>query len=260
MFYRPNNINTVRLSPQNLLHSSSFCEFIDELIEITSISIERIFYFLYLHSADTSSDFRGIRIHRWRFSEKSFQSCDCIDLFLHPFFIISSEPENYLIDLIFCASLFLCLCDIHRIDACKGHFVNTFESSWVGLHMGCARVKDIFLQLFCNTSSINVILLPQVLQNPHSHNCSKKIKNQIEHRIFIPSHSIFLQTYGDQEFHDFIQTTDSHRDQNGNKCEEKGISGYIEAKRKHMICHHCDEHIEVKMHDLIVFQDIKIPS
>ncbi len=164
------NINTVRLSPQNLLHSFSFCEFIHKFIKITSISIERIFYFLYFHTTNTSSDFRGIRIHRWRFSEKSFQSDGRIDLFLQPFFIISSEPENYLIDFISRASLFLCLCDIHRIDACKGHLVNAFEHFLIFLHRRFLGIWNIcFYQFF---EFFERLLPPKI-----AHLCGNHLKN-----------------------------------------------------------------------------------
>lgn len=110
-----------KLFLEYFFHCFSFCEFIDEFIEIPDITHELIFDFRYFVSTDTPGDEYSIWIENWGFSEKCLE----INIFFEYFFesvrIISCEPEYDLIDLGLCSSLFLCFGDIERIDPCDWH-------------------------------------------------------------------------------------------------------------------------------------------
>lgn len=113
-------------------HCFSFCEFIDELIEISDITHELIFDFGYFVSTDTPSDEYSIWIENWGFSEKCLEINIFFEYFFESVCIISCEPEYDLIDLGLCSSFFLYFCDIERIDPCDWHgeYFGVLHNDW----------------------------------------------------------------------------------------------------------------------------------
>src|SRR5262249_51868127 len=66
--------------PQNLLHRFSFCQLINQLVQIAHISHEWIFNFFYAHTAHYALDKRAICMNAWRLSKKGFKIVFLFDL------------------------------------------------------------------------------------------------------------------------------------------------------------------------------------
>ena len=70
------------LLPQNLLHRFSFCEFINQLVQIAYFLHQRIFDFFHANTTHYAFDKRTIWINGWRLSKKGFKIISLFDLLL----------------------------------------------------------------------------------------------------------------------------------------------------------------------------------
>jgi hypothetical protein len=108
-----------RLRPQDLVHRFASRQFIDKLVEVADFSHEWILDIFDTIATDNSFYEMNIWIHLRSFGKKCLKISHVIQLLLKAFFIIAREPIDYSINLIFGASLFLCLLDIEDVDTRK---------------------------------------------------------------------------------------------------------------------------------------------
>ncbi len=101
------------------MHWSPFCQLIYQFIQITNLLHEWIWYLFDTITADDTGDLGDIWIHRRCLRKKCPEIYACIEYCLQPLRVISCQPIDDLIDLLFGTSFFLCLCDITGIDTRK---------------------------------------------------------------------------------------------------------------------------------------------
>lgn len=106
---------------QYLVHCTAFCEFINELVEISDFLCERIWDILYFISTNCPCYEVSIFIESC-FLEKSLKSDFSLYHFLYFFLIITCEPCDDFMKFFFCSSFFLHFHHIVGIDCGKYYF------------------------------------------------------------------------------------------------------------------------------------------
>ncbi len=68
--------------PQNLLHRLSFCEFVNEFVQVAYLLHQRIFDFFNANATHNALDKRTVRIDCWGFGKEGFKIVLLSDLLL----------------------------------------------------------------------------------------------------------------------------------------------------------------------------------
>jgi hypothetical protein len=70
--------------PQNFVHRLTFCELVNQLVQVSDFLHERICYFFHPDTTHDAFDERGIRMNGGGLSEKSSKSLCCLICFCSP--------------------------------------------------------------------------------------------------------------------------------------------------------------------------------
>lgn len=143
------------LLPQDLLHRSSFCQFINQLVQIAYFLHQWIFDFLYAHTAHYAFDKCAIRVNAWRLSEEGFKIVSLFDLLLQSSVVIARQPANDLVDFFLSAILAFRFLNIQRIDLRKWHRENSIHLSLLSLSCLLADFLHAELDHFLNQREWN---------------------------------------------------------------------------------------------------------
>src|SRR5688572_436893 len=119
--------------PQDLLHRPSFCQLVDQLVEITNALHDRVLNLLNTDTAYRARHERARGIHPG-FGNEGLDVRPLLENAIQLLLGVASQPADDLVDLGFRASLFFGFRDIVRIDTGKTHRVDALERGTIGLH------------------------------------------------------------------------------------------------------------------------------
>src|SRR5262245_61438212 len=84
--------------PKNLLHRLSFCEFVNQLVQIANFLFQRVIDCFHTNAADYTLDQRAVWVKAGCLVKESLEIAFVFDLLLQPCFIVASKPAYDLVD------------------------------------------------------------------------------------------------------------------------------------------------------------------